>query len=43
MNATELMGLFFSSWMAWPVYLCATAIASYYIHEKLLRRKNEDN
>ena len=33
MATTDLMGIFFSSWLAWPVYLLAAAAAGYYINE----------
>lgn len=33
MATTDLMGIFFGSWLAWPVYLAAAVATGYYINE----------
>jgi len=34
MATTDLMGIFFGIWLAWPVYLVTAATVGYYINER---------
>jgi hypothetical protein len=33
MATTDLMGIFFGSWVAWPVYLTTAATVGYYVYK----------
>lgn len=39
MTATDLVGIFFSSWLAWPVWVCAALGIGFTLYEKRLKNK----